>query len=57
MRKLFTERQGMNEPRVKEELEVELTKALLTVIINAKIDVSFRQTCMGSANPILAWRF
>lgn len=37
MRKLFTERHGMNEPRVKEELDVELTKGLLTVI-NAKID-------------------
>jgi hypothetical protein len=37
MKKLFTERHGMNEPRVKEELDVELTKGLLTVI-NAKID-------------------
>jgi hypothetical protein len=37
MKKLFTERHGLTEPRVKEELDVELTKGLLTVI-NAKID-------------------
>ena len=37
MKKLFTERHGMNGPRVGEELDVDLTKGLLTVI-NAKID-------------------
>src|SRR6185437_10027715 len=37
LQKLFTERHGMNEPRVREELDVELTKGLLTVV-NAKID-------------------
>ena len=37
MKKLFTERHGMNEPRILEELDVDLTKGLLTVI-NAKID-------------------
>ncbi len=37
MRKLFTERHGMSEPRVKEALDTDLTKGLLTVI-NAKID-------------------
>lgn len=36
MKKLFTERHGLNEPRVKEELDVKLTKGLLTVI-KAKI--------------------
>ena len=40
MKKLFTERHGMHEPRVLEELDVDLTKALLT-IINAKIDENF----------------
>ena len=49
MKKLFTERHGMTEPRVKEELDVELTKGLLTVI-NAKIDEnlfgeSFSEPC------------
>jgi hypothetical protein len=37
MKKLSTERHGMNEPRVKDELDVELTKGILTVV-NAKID-------------------
>ena len=37
MKKLFTERHGLTEPRVKEELDVELTKDLLTVI-KAKIN-------------------
>ncbi|HEV2498298.1 MAG TPA: hypothetical protein VGY31_01805 [Terriglobia bacterium] len=37
MKKLFTERHGMSEPRVKEELDGDLTRGLLTVI-NAKID-------------------
>jgi len=37
MKKLFTERHGLNAPRVKDELDVELTKGLLTVV-NAKID-------------------
>ena len=37
MKKLFTERHGMGEPRVKDEFDVTLTKGLLTVII-AKID-------------------
>jgi hypothetical protein len=37
MKKLFTERHGINEPRVKETLDANLTKGLLTVI-NAKID-------------------
>jgi hypothetical protein len=37
MKKLFTERHGMNEPRVKEELDADLTQGLLTVI-NGKID-------------------
>jgi hypothetical protein len=37
MKKLFTERYGMTEPRVKEELDVDRTKGLLTVI-NANID-------------------
>ena len=37
MKKLFTERYGMGEPRVKDELDAELTKGLLTVI-NAKLD-------------------
>lgn len=37
MKKLFTERYGLNEPRVLEEQDVDLTKGLLNVI-NAKID-------------------
>jgi hypothetical protein len=36
MKALFTDRHGMTEPRVKDELDVELTKGLLTVV-NAKI--------------------
>jgi len=36
MKKLFTERHGMNEPRVKDELDVDLTKGLLSVI-NANV--------------------
>jgi hypothetical protein len=37
MKKLFTERHGMNEPRVKEAFDADLTKGLL-IVINAKID-------------------
>jgi len=37
MKKLFTERHGMNEPRVKEALDPDLAKRLL-IVINAKID-------------------
>lgn len=36
MKKLFTERHGMAHPRVKEELDAELTRGLLTVV-NAEI--------------------
>jgi hypothetical protein len=32
MKKLFTERQGMVAPRVKEELDAEVTKGLLAII-------------------------
>lgn len=37
MKKLFTERHGMNEPRVNEILDPDLAKGLL-IVINAKID-------------------
>jgi hypothetical protein len=37
MKKLFTERHGISEPRIKEALDADLKKGLLTVI-NAKID-------------------
>src|SRR5688500_15816490 len=37
MKKLFTERHGLSAPRVKEDLDEEQAKGLLTVI-NAKID-------------------
>jgi hypothetical protein len=40
MKPLFTDRHGMIEPRVKEELDVELTQGLLTVV-NAKIGEIF----------------
>ncbi len=36
MKALFTDRHGMTEPRVKDELDADLTKGLLTVV-NAKI--------------------
>jgi len=55
MKKLFTERHGMTEPRVKEELDVEATKGLLTVI-KAKMGEnlfaeSFPELCDDSPNP------
>ena len=61
MKKLFTERHGLTEPRVKEELDVELTKGLLTVI-KAKISenlfaeqfpdsVTTRQTHQSAQTP------
>jgi hypothetical protein len=40
MKKLFTERHGMNQPRVKEELDVEMKKGLLN-IIKAKVEENF----------------
>lgn len=54
MKKLFTERHGMNEPRILEELDVDLTKGLLTVI-NAKIDENlfgevFSEECPDGGN-------
>jgi hypothetical protein len=54
MKKLFTERHGMIEPRVKEELDVELTKGLLTVV-TAKIDENlfggaFSEECPDGGN-------
>jgi hypothetical protein len=54
MKKLFTERYGMTEPRVREELDADLTKSLLTVI-NAKIDEnlfgeSFSLECPDNAS-------
>jgi AbiJ N-terminal domain 4 len=54
MKKLFTDRHGMNEPRVKEELDIDLTKGLLSVI-NAKIDenffgASFSEECPDGGN-------
>jgi hypothetical protein len=55
MKKLFTERHGLTEPRVKEELDVELTKGLLTVI-KAKISENlfaeqFPELCYDPPNP------
>ena len=55
MKKLFTERHGLNEPRVKEELDVELTQGLLTVV-KAKIGEnlfaeSFPELCYDSPYP------
>jgi hypothetical protein len=55
MKKLFTERHGLTEPRVKEELDAELTKGLLTVI-KAKIGENlfaehFPELCCDSPNP------
>jgi AbiJ-like protein len=54
MKKLFTERYGMTEPRIKEELDVDLAKGLLTVI-NAKIDEnlfgeSFSRECPDNSS-------
>ncbi|HXZ30949.1 MAG TPA: hypothetical protein VEH30_01595 [Terriglobales bacterium] len=40
MKRLFTERHGMNVPRVRDDLDVEMTRGLLTVI-NNKIDENF----------------
>jgi hypothetical protein len=57
MKKLFTERHGMNEPRVKEELDADLTQGLLSVI-NGKIDQNlfggaFSEECPdGGGNSI-----
>jgi len=55
MKKLFTERNGLNEPRVKEELDLELTKGLLTVV-KAKMAENlfaerFPELCSDSPNP------
>lgn len=57
MKKLFTERHGLTEPRVKEEFDVELTKGLLTVI-KAKIGENlfgehFPDLCPDSPNPTI----
>lgn len=57
MKKLFTERHGLTEPRVKEELDVELTKGLLTVV-KAKIGENlfgehFPELCPDSPNPTI----
>jgi hypothetical protein len=57
MKKLFTERHGLTEPRVKEELDAELTKGLLTVV-KAKIGENlfgehFPEVCPDSPNPII----
>src|SRR5579864_2162464 len=57
MKKLFTERHGLTEPRVKEELDVELTKGLLTVV-KAKIGENlfgehFPELCSDSPNPTI----
>lgn len=57
MKKLFTERHGMNEPRVKEELDAEAKNGLLTVI-KAKIDENlfgeaFSEECPdGGSNSV-----
>lgn len=57
MKKLFTERHGLNEPRVKEELDADLTNGLL-IVINAKIDENlfgdaFSEECPdGGGNSI-----
>lgn len=57
MKKLFTERQGMNEPRVKEALDADMKRGLLTVI-NVKIDQNlfggaFSEECPdGGSNSI-----
>ena len=58
MKKLFTEWHGMNEPRVKEELDVELTGGLLTVI-STKIDENlfgeaFSEECQMAAVTVWA---
>src|SRR5690242_18955075 len=55
MKKLFTERHVLNAPRVKEYLDIQLTKCLLTVI-KAKIDENlfaehFPERCSDSPNP------
>jgi hypothetical protein len=43
MKKLFTERHGMAEPRVKEELDADVTKGILSII-----DVQIEQNLFGS---------
>ena len=54
MKKLFTERHGMNEPRVKEELDAELKKGLFK-LVKAKIDENlfgegFSEECPDGGN-------